>query len=114
MAYDRAPLSPSRGVHAGTAQDMAAHRAAGSPRGWHQAAELGVGAGERVSRHGHHHHCAKRNTPASLPGVTDQDLRRSAAWLSNRRHLRGVIRAVITNPPLQANCRGNDQGKASC
>jgi hypothetical protein len=32
-------------------------------------------------------------------GVTDQDLRRSEAWLGNRGHLAGLIRAVVASLP---------------
>jgi hypothetical protein len=48
------------------------------------------------------------------PGVMDQDLRRSEAWLGNRRRLAGVIRAVVAGLPPQAQCRGRSRGGASC
>ncbi len=34
-------------------------------------------------------------TTSRTLGVTDQDLRQSEAWLGNRRHLAGMIRAVV-------------------
>jgi hypothetical protein len=43
-------------------------------------------------------------------GVMDQDLRRSEAWLGNRRRLAGAIRAVVASPPLQTHCHGRGQG----
>ncbi len=45
-------------------------------------------------------------TAGRTPGVTDQDLRRSEAWLGKRRRLAGVIRAVVPSPPPQAHRRG--------
>jgi hypothetical protein len=50
-------------------------------------------------------------TAGRTPGVTDQDLRRSKAWLGNRQHLVGVIRAVVTGPPPQVHCRGCSLGE---
>ncbi len=37
-------------------------------------------------------------TAGWTPGVTDQDLRQSEAWLGNRRRLAGVIRALVASP----------------
>jgi hypothetical protein len=45
------------------------------------------------------------------PGVMDQDLHRSEAWLDKRRCLMGVIRAVVAGPPPQAYRRGRGQGE---
>ncbi len=41
-------------------------------------------------------------TAGRTPGVTDQDLRRSEAWLGKHRCLAGVIRAVVAGPPPKA------------
>jgi hypothetical protein len=41
-----------------------------------------------------------------MPGVTDQDLRWSEAYLGDRRRLAGVIKAVFAGPPPQAHRRG--------
>ncbi len=49
-------------------------------------------------------------TAGRTPGVTDQDPRRSEAWLGNRRRLAGVIRAVVTGPPPQAHRRSRGRG----
>ena len=43
-------------------------------------------------------------------GVTDQDLRRSEAWLDKRLRLAGVIRAVVAGPPPQAHRRSRGRG----
>jgi hypothetical protein len=48
------------------------------------------------------------------PGVTDQDLWRLEAWLGNRRHLAGLIRAVIAGLLPQALHRSRGRGGASC
>jgi hypothetical protein len=45
-------------------------------------------------------------TAARTPGVTDQDLRRSASWLGNSRRLAGMIRAVVAGMPPKAHHRG--------
>jgi hypothetical protein len=45
------------------------------------------------------------------PGVTDQNLHRSEAWLGNIRHLAGMIRAVVAGPPPQAHHCGCGQGE---
>jgi hypothetical protein len=37
-------------------------------------------------------------------------VRRSEAWLGNRRRLAGVIRSVVTGPPPQAHRRGRGRG----
>jgi hypothetical protein len=50
-------------------------------------------------------------TASQTPGVTDQDLRWSEAWLSNRWRLAGMIKAVIAGPPLQAHHRGRARGE---
>jgi hypothetical protein len=50
-------------------------------------------------------------TAGRTPGVTDQDLRRSEAWLGNRRRLAGVIRAVVAGPPPQTHRRGRGRGE---
>jgi hypothetical protein len=49
-------------------------------------------------------------TAGRTPGVTDQDLRRSEAWLGNRRRLAGVIRAAVAGLPPQAHRRGRGRG----
>jgi hypothetical protein len=49
-------------------------------------------------------------TAGRMPGVTDQDLHRSEAWLGKQRSLTGVIRAVIAGPPPKAHRRGQGQG----
>ncbi len=63
----RGNSSLSGGALAGAAQDLAAHHAVGSPRGWRQAAELGAGAGTQVFGRGRRSHRAGWNMPASLP-----------------------------------------------
>jgi hypothetical protein len=50
-------------------------------------------------------------TAGRMPGVTDQDLRRSEAWLGKRRSLVGVIRAVVAGPPPKAHRRGHGRGE---
>jgi hypothetical protein len=50
-------------------------------------------------------------TAGRMPGVTDQNLRRSEAWLGNRQCLAGMIRAVVASPPLQAHCPGCGLGE---
>jgi hypothetical protein len=50
-------------------------------------------------------------TTGWMPGVTDQDLRRSEAWLGKCRRLAGMIRAVVNGPPPKANRRGRGRGK---
>jgi hypothetical protein len=57
--------------------------------------------------------CRSENTSVTAsrtPGVMDQDLRRSEAWLGTRRRLAGAIRAVITSPPPQAHRHGHGRG----
>ncbi len=49
-------------------------------------------------------------TTGRTPGVTDHNLRWSEAWLGNRRHLPGVIRAVVAGPLPQAHCCGHGRG----
>jgi hypothetical protein len=49
-------------------------------------------------------------TAGRMPGVTDQNLRQSEAWLSNYRCLAGVIRAVLAPPPPQAHHHGCGRG----
>jgi hypothetical protein len=67
-----------------------------------------------VSQRGRRRHCAGAEyasvTAGRMPGVTDQDLRRSEAWLGNHRRLAGVIRAVVASPPLQGHPRGRGRG----
>jgi hypothetical protein len=41
-----------------------------------------------------------------LPGITDQDLCQSEAWLGKGRCLAGVIRAVVAGPLPKAHHRG--------
>ncbi len=48
-----------------------------------------------------------RVTAVQTPGVTDQDLRRSEAWLGNCRRLAGMIRAVVAGPLPKAHRRGH-------
>ncbi len=48
-------------------------------------------------------------TAGQTPGVTDQDLRRSEAWLGKRRRPAGVIRAVVAGPLPKAHRR--DRGR---
>ncbi len=50
-------------------------------------------------------------TAGQTPGVADQDLRRSEAWLSKCRCLAGVISAVIARPPPKAHHRGRSRGE---
>ncbi len=50
-------------------------------------------------------------TAGRTPGVTDQDLRRSEAWLGKRRRLPGVIRAVVAGLPPKAHRRGRGRGE---
>ncbi len=50
-------------------------------------------------------------TAGRTPGVTDQDLRRSEAWLDKRRRLTGVIRTVVAGPLPQAHCHGRGRGE---
>ncbi len=97
-------MSPSRGALAGAARDLAAHRAVGSPRGWHWAVESGAGAGAGAQVCGA---AATDIVPGGIrqchrrpdAGVMDQDLRRSEAWLGKRRHLVGMTRAVVAGLP---------------
>jgi hypothetical protein len=49
-------------------------------------------------------------TAGRMPGVTDQDLRRSEVWLGNHQRLAGVIRAVVAGPPAQAHCCSRGRG----
>ncbi len=94
------------GALAGTAHDMAAHRAVGSARG-------GVASGGGVGDGGGGAGFAARQLLPScqaeyaciaagqMPGVTDQDLCRSKAWLANCRLLTGVMAGLL----LLAGCR---------
>jgi hypothetical protein len=50
-------------------------------------------------------------TAGQTPGVTDQDLHQSEAWLGNRRRLTGVIGAVVASPLPQAHCHGCGPGE---
>ncbi len=50
-------------------------------------------------------------TAGRTPGVTGQNLRRSEAWLGNRRRLAGVIRAVVAGLPPQTHRRGRGGGE---
>jgi hypothetical protein len=50
-------------------------------------------------------------TTGRMPGVTDQDLHRSEAWLGKRRPLAGVIRAVVAGLPPKAHRRGCGRGE---
>ncbi len=52
-------------------------------------------------------------TAGQMPGVIDQDLRRSEVWLGNRRCLMGAIRAVVAGLPPQAHCHSHGRGGAS-
>jgi hypothetical protein len=45
-------------------------------------------------------------TASQMPGVMEQDLHQSEAWLGNHQCLAGVIRAVVAGPPPQAHRRG--------
>jgi hypothetical protein len=49
-------------------------------------------------------------TAGRMPGDMDQDLHRLEAWLGNRRHLAGMIRAVIPGPPPQGRPRSCGRG----
>jgi hypothetical protein len=83
----------------------------------------GGGAGQRSWGRGQGCEFAARPPPPSClakyasvttgrtPGVTDQDLRRSEAWLGKRRRLAGVIRAVVAGLPPKAHCRGRGWGE---
>ncbi len=50
-------------------------------------------------------------TASRTPGVTDQDLCQSEAWLGKCRHLAGVIGAVIAGLPPKAHHRGRGRGE---
>jgi hypothetical protein len=50
-------------------------------------------------------------TSGRTPGVTDQVLRRSEAWLGKCRRLLGVIRAVVAGLPLKAHCCSRGRGE---
>jgi hypothetical protein len=50
-------------------------------------------------------------TAGQTPGVMEQDLRRSEAWLGKCRQLAGVIRAVVAGPPPKAHRRSCGQGE---
>jgi hypothetical protein len=50
-------------------------------------------------------------TAGRTPGVTDQDLHWSEAWLGKRRRLAGVIKAVVPGPLLKAHRRGLGRGE---
>ncbi len=50
-------------------------------------------------------------TAGQTPGVTDQDLRRSEAWLGKCRRLASMIKAVIAGPPSKAHCHGRGRGE---
>jgi hypothetical protein len=50
-------------------------------------------------------------TADRMPGVTDQDLHRSEAWLGKCRRLAGVIRAVVAGLQLKAHRRGHGWGE---
>jgi hypothetical protein len=50
-------------------------------------------------------------TACRMPGVMEQDLRWSEAWLGKCQHLSGVIRAVVAGQPPQAHCRGRGWGE---
>ncbi len=83
----------------------------------------GGGAGQRSRGRGRGRGFAARPPPPSClaeyasvtaggtSGVTDQDLRRSEAWLGKRRRLAGVIRAVVAGPPPKAHRRGRGRGE---
>ncbi len=50
-------------------------------------------------------------TTGRTPGVTDQDLSKSEAWLGNHQCLAGMIRAVVAGPPPQAHRCGRGGGE---
>ncbi len=50
-------------------------------------------------------------TAGRTPGVTDQDLPQSEAWLGKHQHLAGVIRAVVAGPLRQAHCCSRGRGE---
>jgi hypothetical protein len=50
-------------------------------------------------------------TAGRMPGVMDQDLRRSEAWLGKHWRLAGVIRAVIAGLPPKAHPHSCGQGE---
>ena len=50
-------------------------------------------------------------TAGRTPGVTDQDLRRSEAWLGKRRRLAGVIRVVVAGLLPKAHRCGRGWGE---
>jgi hypothetical protein len=100
-------LSPFGDVLTGAAQDLAAHCVVELPRGWHQTAELGAGAGAQGAGF------VARPPPPSCRaeyasvtagrtlGVRDQDLRWLEAWLGKYRSLAGVMARLL----LPACCR---------
>jgi hypothetical protein len=49
-------------------------------------------------------------TTSRTPGVTNQDMHKPEAWLGNRRRLAGVIRAVVSDLPPQAQRCGCGRG----
>jgi hypothetical protein len=50
-------------------------------------------------------------TAGRMPGVTDQDLRRSEAWLGKHRHLAGMIRAVVAGLPPKDHRHSRGRGE---
>jgi hypothetical protein len=101
----RAPSSPSGGALTGAARNLAARRAVGSPGGAAPGGGVGGGGGGAgfaappplPSCRAEYAHVIAGRTP----GVTVQDLRRSEAWLGNRRRLVGVMAGLS----LPAHCR---------
>jgi hypothetical protein len=107
-------LSSSGGAPADAARDLAAYRAVGLPRGLRRVAESGAGGGAGFTARPPPPSCRAEYasvTAGRTPGVSDHDLRRSEAWLGNRRHLADVIRAIIAVPLPQAHCRGRGRGE---
>jgi hypothetical protein len=101
-------------------------RSPAPPRTWRPTVRWGRqggGAGQRSRGWGRGRGFAARPPPPSClaeyasvtagrtPGVTDQDVRRSEAWLGKRRRLAGVIRAVVAGPPPKAHRRGRGRGE---
>ncbi len=116
----RAKSSPSRGAVVPVQGRARRHRPGpGGPPcgGVARGVAPGSGFGDGEGGTGFAPSCQAENasvTAGRTPGVMDQDLRRSEAWLGNRRRLTGAIRAVVAGLLPQAHRRGRGQGGASC
>jgi hypothetical protein len=95
----KVPLSPSGGAFAGATRDLAAHRTVRLPGGLPGGVAPGGGGMGFAARLPPLSCQAEyaRIIARRMPGVMDQDLHQSKAWLANHRPLTGLM-ARLSSP----------------